>query len=307
MKFEIHEVIDQVVSAFLDTTCGCRFGLSEQPCSNLFSEAAVFEVRSQCMELTSDELDMFLLGSLNAQTKDCKRKRCRSDYFFKGHQVCRKTFMFLHSISKKRLQNLKSHLENNGITSRVHGNTRRTPHNRTTHASLRHVVTFIENYAEREGLSLPGRVPGYKSFRLKLLPTSTNKAELWRRYKDAAEEEGFEVMGYTKFVTTWNDFLPFIKIMQPSTDLCHTCQKNTEKISGKANVSEDEKMAAIAEHSDHLNKAKSERELYNAAVDESKTVLKENPGVSLLAPNSPCSLKGTALFIRLRTTNTLSL
>ena len=164
-------------------------------------------------------------------------------------------------------------MENNGITSRVHGNTRRTPHNRTTHASLTHVVTFIENYAEREGLSLPGRVPGYKSFRIKLLPTSTNKAELWRRYKDAAEEEGFEVMGYTKFVTTWNDFLLFIKIMQPSTDLCHTCQKNTEKISGKANVSEDAKMAAIAEHSDHLNGAKSERELYYSAVDESKTVL----------------------------------
>lgn len=202
---------------------------------------------------------------------------------------------FFIAFPKKKLQNLKSHLENNGITSRVHENTRRTPHNRTNHASLRHVVTFID-YAEREGLSLPGRIPGYKSFRIKLLPTSTSKAELWKCYKDAAEDEGFEVMGYTKFVTTWNDFLPFIKIMQPSTDLCHTCQKNTEKISGKANVSEDEKMAAIAEHSDHLNKAKSERELYNAAVDESKTVLKENPAVSLLAPNSPCSLKGTVHY-----------
>lgn len=40
------EVIDQAVSAFLGTTCGCRFGPSQQPCSNLFSEAAVFEVRS---------------------------------------------------------------------------------------------------------------------------------------------------------------------------------------------------------------------------------------------------------------------
>lgn len=67
-------------------------------------------------------------------------------------------------------------------------------------------------------------------------------------------------MGYTKFVITWNQFLPFIKIMQPSTDLCHTCQKNAEIISGRANVSEDEKMVAVAQHSDHLNKAKRERE-----------------------------------------------
>lgn len=67
-------------------------------------------------------------------------------------------------------------------------------------------------------------------------------------------------MGYMKFVTTWNQFLPFIKIMQPLSDLCHTCQKNTERISGCANVSEDEKMAAVAQHSDHLHKAKRERE-----------------------------------------------
>lgn len=70
-------------------------------------------------------------------------------------------------------------------------------------------------------------------------------------------------MGYTKFVITWNQFLPFIKIMQPLTDLCHTCQKNAERISGRANVSEDEKMAAVAQHSDHLNKAKREREREN--------------------------------------------
>lgn len=37
-------------------------------------------------------------------------------------------------------------------------------------------------------------------------------------------------LGYTKF-----DF-PFIKIMQPSTDLCHTYLINTEKISGYQGV-----------------------------------------------------------------------
>ena len=134
------------------------------------------------MELASDQLDMFILGNLNAHTKDSNRKQCRSNYYFIGHQVCRKTFMFLHGISIKRLQNLKSHLQSNE-------NTRRAPHNRTTHASLKHVVTFIENHAEREGISLPGRVPGHESFRIKLLPNSTSQAELWRSYKDAAVME----------------------------------------------------------------------------------------------------------------------
>ena len=56
--------------------------------------------------------------------------------------------MFLHGISKKRLQNVKSHLQSNGFSSRVHGNMRLAQHNRTTRASLKHVVTFIENYAD---------------------------------------------------------------------------------------------------------------------------------------------------------------
>ena len=152
------------------------------------------------------------------------------------------------------------------------------------------------NYSQREGLSLPGRVPGCKSFRIKLLPTSTTKAELRRSYKEAAEAAGFTVVGYTKFVQTWNEFLPFIKIMQPSTDLCHTCQKNTEKISGRAGASEEDKIAAVEAHSDHLRKAKREREIYNSAVDNSKDFLKGHSTVSLLSPSQPCSLQGTVHY-----------
>ena len=71
----------------------------------------------------------------------------------------------------------------------VHGKTKSLPHNRTLHSSLQHVVSFIENYSQREGLTLPGRVMGYKSFRIKLLPISTTKAELWRSPKEATGVE----------------------------------------------------------------------------------------------------------------------
>ena len=57
------------------------------------------------------------------------------------------------------------------------------------------VKYFIDNYAQREGLSLPGRVPGDKSFRIKLLPTSTTRAELWRSYKHAAKVRGYQSWG----------------------------------------------------------------------------------------------------------------
>lgn len=255
------EVSEELIHKFLLASCQCSLGPNERPCSSLFSEATVFELRSQCLELTSDQLDMLILGRLDGHTKErVGMKRYRSYYFVRGHQVCRKTFLFLHGISKKRLLNLKSHLRSNGLAPCVHGNQKGTPHNRTPNSSLQNVVSFIDNYAQREGLSLPGRVPGYKSFRIKLLPTSTTKAELWRSYKHAAEITGDTVVGYTKFVQTWNDFLPFTKIMQLSTHLCHTCQKNTEKISGCTGASEEDKISAVEAHQDHLKKAKRERE-----------------------------------------------
>ena len=51
------------VSSFLETTCSYRVGPNEQPFSNLFTEGVFLDIRSQCMELTYDQLDMFILGN----------------------------------------------------------------------------------------------------------------------------------------------------------------------------------------------------------------------------------------------------
>ena len=151
--------------------------------TSLFTEATVFELRLQCLELMSDQLEMLILGRLDGHSKErVGMKQYRSYYFVRGHQVCWKRFFFLECISKKRLLNLKLHVRSNGLAPRVHRNQKSTPHNRTPHSSLQNVVSFIDNYAQEEGLLLPGRVPGYKSFRMKLLHTSTTKAELWRAY-----------------------------------------------------------------------------------------------------------------------------
>ena len=294
----VSEDSDKYVRTFLTASCQCSLGPNERACSTFFTEATVSEMRSQCLELTSDQLDLLIIGRLDGHTKERHgMKQSRSQFFVRGHQVCRTMFLFLHCISKKRLENLKAHLRSNGLSPRVHGNEKGTPHNRTPYVSLQHVVSFTENYAERDGLSLPGRVPGYKTFRrVKLLSTATTKAELWRCYKHAAEIGGYTVVGYTKFVKTWNEFLPFIKIMQPSTDLCHTCQKNTEKISGRAGASEEDKIEAVEAHQNHLRKAKREREIYNSAVDASKHFLKGHPNITLLSPSCPCSLQGTVHY-----------
>jgi integrase len=40
-----------------------------------------------------------------------------------------------------------------------------------SHDDIKRVVSFIENYAEDHAIILPGRIPGFKNFRMKLNST----------------------------------------------------------------------------------------------------------------------------------------
>jgi hypothetical protein len=59
-----------------------------------------------------------------------------------------------------------------------------------SHDDIEKVVKFISNYAEDHAIILPGRIPGYKDFKMKLLPSSTTKASVFRLYRSAMNDSG---------------------------------------------------------------------------------------------------------------------
>ena len=61
-----------------------------------------------------------------------------------GHEICKKTFTFLHGIGKDRLRNIRDSYLTNGLETRVHGNTKRLPHNHLTHAVIINVTKFLK-------------------------------------------------------------------------------------------------------------------------------------------------------------------
>uniref|UniRef100_A0A1X7VAP6 DUF7869 domain-containing protein n=1 Tax=Amphimedon queenslandica TaxID=400682 RepID=A0A1X7VAP6_AMPQE len=68
----------------------------------------------------------------------------------------------------------------NGLIPRVHGNAGKTPNHALTYDDILQVVAFIRNYAEVHGISLPGRIPGMKSYEnKKFLPCSTSKRQVY--------------------------------------------------------------------------------------------------------------------------------
>jgi len=151
-------------------TCGCK-KIGGRPCSTQFTVDHFIEMRAQASLLSNDELDMVLLGSIMAMLnrsenivdgrhKPKKRQRDYSDYTHNCLSVCAVTFGFLHGIgSKKRLQSLRSHYLENGMTPRVHGNTKSLPHNALPFDVIEAAVKFLQNYAEQHAILLPGRIP----------------------------------------------------------------------------------------------------------------------------------------------------
>ena len=175
----------EACKAFVTKTCGCTVAKGS-PCSSLFPLDYYISHRLQATELTHNELDLVIMGSLmsvvnmggnikDGKHKPVKRKRTFCNFQHNGHQVCQVTYRFLLGIRKHRLKAIKAHFLSNGLSLRIHGNTGKLPHNVTSYASTRYIVQFIANFAEQHAILLPGCIPGYKRDDFKLLPSSITK------------------------------------------------------------------------------------------------------------------------------------
>ena len=75
------------------------------------------------------------------------------------------------TIGLDRWKNLKASYLASGLTTRVHGNSKRQPKNALKMDEIKSLVTFLGNYAEKNAFLLPGRIPSYKRDTIQLLPS----------------------------------------------------------------------------------------------------------------------------------------
>ncbi len=81
------------------------------------------------------------------------------------------------------------HIQDHGISLRLHGNLKRLPHNALSFVCVENVIRFLVNYAATNAILLPWRIPGYRSTDIKLLPSSVSKRGIWKLYNDSAESD----------------------------------------------------------------------------------------------------------------------
>ena len=89
-------------------------------------------------------------------------QRNYGNYLHCGERVCRRMLCILHSISRKRLENIKASHARDGLMPRQHGNNRQVPVRTLSFSKTEKVVKFILHNAEANGILLPRRIPGYK-------------------------------------------------------------------------------------------------------------------------------------------------
>ena len=174
---ENEEVINRV-KRFLQEGCGCARGPNGGPCSGYFSEETVMSNLNNCLELSSAELDLVILANIQAFTRidhigDKQSPRC--NFLFQSLSICKDMFLNLYGLSYSRFCRLKEHFENYGISPRTYGNCKRLPSNTLPTTVVEDVKSFLTNYVEENAISLPGRIPGYKSDDIKLLSASETK------------------------------------------------------------------------------------------------------------------------------------
>lgn len=199
-----NEIIDKLTK-FLQDGCGCALGEKGSPCSVQFSEETVLFNLSNCLELTSGELDLVILANIQAFTRiDCvgeKRNRSpRCSFHFQGRPICKDMFLHLYGIGYSRFRRLKEHYEEHGICQRTHGNTNRVPENATPHSTIEDFRIFLENYVEENGIILPGHIPGLKSAAVRVLSSSKSKMSVWRVYHSTCEVSNKRAVSYRKFI-----------------------------------------------------------------------------------------------------------
>ena len=210
------------IARFLKSGCSCKL-LDGIPCSAQFTALILQEARDECRQLTREQLDMVIMGQLRAlchmepstqkkTARNSQRMRTCTPFHFRGHRVCRNTFVFLHTMSIARLKAIKHHWMENGMCPR--GRAKVLPHNTTKLSDIKNDVRYILQYAEDHAILLPGRIPGYKRDDLQLLPSSTTKREVWNIYHSTASADTD-----TKAVS---GLLPFLRFLEKVNSTgCH--------------------------------------------------------------------------------------
>ena len=125
----LDEAEEQLILQFSQDGCKCDLGPNKSTCCTTISVEHFRSVRCQMLELTHDELDLVVMGQVLAGCfsgerslhRGQQRGKSYTTFSHQGQRICRKTFLFLHTMGYWRFKVNKANYTANGVVARVHG------------------------------------------------------------------------------------------------------------------------------------------------------------------------------------------
>ncbi len=163
---ELDDKESDLVKQFVSRGCStsCDFGPKKTPCSMLFPVEHYQCLRATFAEMSSDELDLFVMGQIMAHCHQSttlqghhssspeQRRGTYGQFYHQGLRICQRTFLFLHNIGIKRFKNIKKSYLTNGPAVRVHGNAGKRPKHQLTFRQIKDIIQFILNYTGKKSV-----------------------------------------------------------------------------------------------------------------------------------------------------------
>lgn len=179
-----------------------------------------------------------------------QRKAAYTQYYFHGIAVCKEVFQFVNSVGERRLKNVKALFVKEGVQEKIHGTAWSTPRLKYSSQDRQDAVMFIRNFAQNNGLVLPGRLPNYRLHtNLLILPSRMTKKFVYKKYLKMKPKQPLHKR---TFYTTWLAFCSNVVIQRPRTDLCTICQHAVTSMGKLAGLPDAEKRTRIENSLRHL-------------------------------------------------------
>ena len=127
-----HSMEDQeeaeAIEAFFEKEKCCSLGPKKSACWKQFQRKFLIDARRDSVQLQ----------------RQSSSPRSNINYCLAGKCICKSTFLFMYAIQHTRLENLIKHYSTEGLQGRIHKNSKKQPHNRTSAGTISHVKGFIE-------------------------------------------------------------------------------------------------------------------------------------------------------------------
>ena len=217
--------------------------------------------------------------------------------------VCRDAFCAVIGTSYRTLKRWQQQVcSDSDVEPHPHGNCGRAPRHALSRLDKTMVVRFIENYAGINALPDPGRLQG--TIRDYVLESGKTLKSVYAEYCKAMESlsrstpapqqpcpyrltsqlkrqytllnvppapptpPAARVVKYVSFIRLWRRYCSNIKIQPARSDLCDKCDQMLVTL--RHSLSDEQRKTINVNYNQHLIKAKSFRDAYNANIEEAE-------------------------------------